>query len=1032
MKKTIRSLSYLALILAGGLVSAQVTGVVHDQNDLPEADMEVMIKGSDVIVYTDFDGKFDIDAKIGDALIINGKEHVVTSNQLGVIKYTSEELNLQEVIVTAYGTQTKESLTGSVGEVKAKEIANVTSANVVQGMTGKVAGVQVISNNGLPGTAPNVRFRGIGSINGSSAPLYVVDGVPFNGNVAAINNQDIESISFLKDASAAALYGNRGANGVIIITTKKGVKGKTRYNLDLKTGVASRGIPEYDIVKDSKQYYTNYHSLIKNSYVNLYGYDEPTAGYYASEYLVPYYLQYNTTNVADNAIVNPDGVFNPNAKILYQEDWADHLFKDGLYTNTYFSGAGATDETSYFFSLGYENNHTFMINSTFEKITGRAKIDTKIGDRIKVGTNLSYSTMAQNAPDGFSGDNSYSNPFYWSRNVGAIYPVYAYDANGNPVYTASGDRAYDDGTGTYGAFFRPYGSLQNPVATAKYDVKKNRYNQVFASAFATVNIVEGLDFTYNVTGEYANFAGKSADTNLYGDAVSSNGYLFNSNQNTTSFIQQQLLTYKRRFGNHNFDVLLGHENLDRQIDYMSVSGSNAILANSTYLDQYTMLIGASNSGNAYATEGYFARLNYDFANKYYINANVRRDGSSRFHKDNRWGNFYGVGAAWRISQEAFLKDSKVVNELKLKASYGEQGNDNLGYNFPYLDLVTGSQTTDAANTALTANHTFKGNKNITWETNANLNAGIELGLFNNRITIDAEYFIRKSKDMLYMKPLNISEGFSSVPENIGDMENRGFEVTLNADVVRNSDFKFSINANVTTLTNEITRLPQNNIVSGSYLLREGESMYSWYLREFAGVNPETGAALFYIVNPDTGEKTTTEVFTNATQQFIGKNSVPKIYGGFGFNAEYKGFDLGASFAYQAGGWGYDSQYMAFFDGYIGESFHKDYANTWTTTNKDAKLPVVIDQNYNNYYSTSTLGLIKSDYISLQNISLGYTFNKGLIESLGINSLRIYALADNVWVWSKRKGYDPRMSYTGVSGMQYSPIRTISGGVNFTF
>ncbi len=1032
MKRILTSLNLLAFLGLGGLAMAQVTGTVQDQNQFPSIDTEVTIKGTSTVVYTDENGEFNIDAKIGDVLIINSKEFVVTSNDLGVLTSKSEDVALQEVIVTAYGTQTKESLTGSVGEVKAKEIANVTAANVVQGMTGKVAGVQIISNNGLPGTAPNVRFRGIGSINGSSAPLYVVDGVPFNGDISAINNQDIESISFLKDASAAALYGNRGANGVIIITTKKGVKGKTRYNLDLKTGVASRGVPEYDIVKDAKQYYTNYHSLLKNSFVHLYGYNEPTAGYWASEYLVPYYLRYNVTNVASNAIVNADGEFNPDATILYQEDWADHLFKDGLYTNTYFSASGALDATSYFFSVGYENNHTYMINSTFEKVTGRAKVDTKIGERIKVGTNLAYSTMLQNAPDGFSGTNSYSNPFSWSRNIGAIYPVYAYDANGNPVYTSTGDRAYDDGTGTYSPYTRPYGAPQNPVATAKNDIKKNRYNQVFAGGYATLNIVDGLDFTYNVTGEFLNFNGKSIDTKLYGDAIPANGYLSNSMQNTTSFIQQQLLTYKKKFGDHNFDVLLGHENLDRQVDYMNVFGSNALLPNSAYLDQYTILISANNSGTPYATEGYFARLNYDYHNKYYINANVRRDGSSRFHPDNRWGTFFGIGAAWRIGQEEFLRNSKVINELKLKASYGEQGNDNLGYNFPYLDLVTGYQTVDASNTATTINHTFKGNKDITWETNANLNLGVELGLFDNRLTIDAEYFIRKSQDMLYMRPTNISEGFSSFPENIGDMENRGFEVTLNADLVRSKDFKFSINANVTTLENEITKLPKNNIISGSYILREGESMYSWYIREFAGVNPDTGAALFYVVDPVSGEKSTTEVFNNATIQFIDKNSVPKVYGGFGFNAEYKGFDLGASFAYQAGGWGYDSQYMGFFDGYIAESFHKDYANTWTVNNRDAKLPVVIDQNYNYYYSTSTLGLIKSDYISLQNISVGYTFKKGLIQNLGIESLRIYGLADNVWVWSKRKGYDPRMSYTGASGMQYSPIRTISGGVNFTF
>ena len=1010
---------------------AQVSGTVQDQDNLPIIDVEVLIKGTDTVVYTNEDGVFEIDAKIGDILIVNDKEIVVTSNTLGIIKAIEKSNhNLQEVIVTAYGTQTKESLTGSVAEVKADVIADVTSANVIQGLVGKVAGVQINSNNGLPGQAPTVRFRGIGSINGSSAPLYVVDGVPFNGDVSGINNQDIESISFLKDASAAALYGNRGANGVIIITTKKGKKGKTRYNLDLRTGVSSRGISEYDIVSDPKAYYTTYHSLIKNTYSHLYNYNDATAGYWASEYLIPYFLNYNITNVPGNKIVDADGNFNPDAKILYHEKWDDYLFKDGFYTNTYFSASGATDETNYFFSTGYEKNSTFMTNATYEKITSRLKVDTKLGSRIKVGGNLAYSHMLQNAPDGYTGTFYYSNPFLWSRNIGAIYPVHAYDKDGNPIYNQHGDRVFDDGTGKYTGVVRPYGAPQNPYGTAIHDVKKNRYNQVFASGYATVNIIEGLDFTYNVTGEFLNFSGKSADTTLFGDAVNASGYLSNSMQNTTSFIQQQLVTYKKRFGKHNFDVLLGHENLDRQVDYINVYGSNTLIEGSSYLALYSTLISGTNTGTPYATEGYFARLNYDFANKYYINGNIRRDGSSRFHKDNRWGTFYGIGAAWRISQENFLKDSKIINELKIKGSYGEQGNDNLGYNFPYTDLYYVYQSTE--NNGNPINQTFKGNKNITWETNANINTGIEIGLLDNRITIDAEYFNRKSKDMLYMRPLNLSEGFASYPENIGDMKNYGYEITLNADVIRNDKFKLGLNFNFTSLKNKITHLPKNNIISGNYILREGESMYSWYLREFAGVNSETGAAQFYIVDPTTGEKTITENYNSATLQFIGKNAVPKMYGGFGLNAEYKGIDFNVSFAYQTGGWGYDYEYMYFFDGGIAESFHKDYSKTWTTNNKNASMPVVLDQNSKQYYSTSTLGLIKSDYISLQNISLGYTIKSSAIKNIGIDSFRIYALADNVYVWSKRKGYDPRMSYTGTSGTQFSPIRTISGGVQFSF
>ncbi|MFB9120314.1 SusC/RagA family TonB-linked outer membrane protein [Bergeyella porcorum] len=973
------------------------------------------------------------------ALFFLGGAAVTAQKKDTVIKTKDIE---EVTVVVAYGKQTKESLTGSVAQVKSDVLKQVASANVVQGLTGKVAGVQITTNNGLPGTEPTVRFRGIGSINGSSAPLYVVDGVPFNGDIAAINNADIESMSFLKDASAAALYGNRGANGVIIITTKKGRKGKTRYNLDVKSGIAMRGIPEYDIITSPKEYYEAYHRMLKNGYINA-GEAVDVAHTSASNELVSLNntgLGYNVTNVAGDQIIGADGKFNPNASILYQESWADRLFKKGFYTNTYFSAAGGTDNTSFFYSLGYESNDTYMINSKFEKITARTKVDSKIGEKIKVGANLAYSNILQNAPDGFNGSTSYSNPFQWSRSIAPIYPVYAYTASGAPVYLPNGERAYDDGTGIYnGGMVRPYGSLQNPLATAIHDVKKNVTNQVFAGGYATLNLFRGLDFTYNVTGEFSNLRQHSMDTMLYGDAVGVGGRLYNYNTNIASLTQQQILTYERKFGGLGVQAMVGHETMNRNIDYISVNFQRGILTSSLASNHYLTLNGAQGRISPYATEGFFGRLNFDYDGKYFINANARRDGSSRFHKDNRWGNFFGLGAAWVVSKENFLKNSTWLNNLKLKASYGEQGNDNLGityeyyyYNFPYVDQFEVVQTTNAAETTISLSQTYKGNKNITWEKNANLNAGLELGLFNNRLTLDAEYFSRKSTDMLFLKPLPLSQGFESMPENIGDMVNRGVEVTANVAVVRTSDFEFNINANATYLKNEILRLSEPEILNGSYVLKPGNSMYTWRLREFAGVNPTNGAALFTVVNATTGEKTLTETYSEATLLDTGKSAVPKYYGGFGADAKYKNFDFAISFAYQFGGWGQDTMWLNRFSGDAGANFHKDYANTWTKSNTTASLPVLLPGNSKQYYGSSTMALIKSDYISLQNVSFGYTFDRDMMGNLGIDSLRVYAVADNVAVWSKRKGYDPRMSVRGISSSSYSPIRTISLGFNVGF
>ena len=1030
MRRRLTSLSFLAFLGLGTIAFAQVTGVVNDANNFPESDVEVTVKGTNKTAITDENGNFNIDAKVGDTLVVNGKEFKVTSTNLGALKFgTDENVDLGEVVVTAYGTQTKESLTGSVGEVKAKDIANVTSMNVMQGMTGKVAGVQIMSANGLPGQDPTVRFRGIGSINGSSSPLYVVDGVPFNGSISAINSQDIDSMTFLKDASAAALYGSRGANGVVIITTKKGKGGKPLYTLDLKSGVASRGVPDYNRINDPLKYYEAYGSLLKNSYIHLNGQTVEQAGILASNNLIngSNGLSYNITNVADNQLIDPvTGRVNPNAKVLYQENWNDFLQKDGFFTNTYFSVSGKSDKTAYYFSAGYEKNDSYVVNSGSEKITTRLKLDHEISDRFKVGGNIAYTNMTIRPILGYSGTSEIANPFYWNRFIAPIYPVHQYDANGNIVIDpVTGEKVFDSGIDNQ----RPFNSKLNPYATSVYNVRKDKRDQVFATGYATFNIIDGLDFTYNVTGELSNVIRNRMQTPLIGDAESYNGTVSAESERTFALTQQQLLTYKKRFGKHNIDVLLGHETLDRNKENIYALRNNLLIPDSPWVNNAGLLVDGQGYNTAYALEGYFARLNYDYENKYFINLNYRRDGSSRFHPDNRWGNFYGLGAAWRISQENFLKDSSWLNELKLKASYGEQGNDDLGYYFPYLDLYSINVATSGTDIAF--NQTFKGNKDITWEKNANFNAGIDLGLFSDRLRIEAEYFNRKSLDMLYMNPLPASQGFKEQPKNIGDMKNEGFEISLGADIVRNKEFTLTLNANFTRVKNTITSLP-TEVKTGSRIMRSGGAMYTWFLREFIGVNKETGAAQFVRIDPTTNEKTIVEDYSLATQQEIDKKGYAPYYGGFGLNLDWKGFDLSVNFAYQFGGYGYDSEYMAFYGGRTGYALSTDYNKTWTVDNKNANLPVNIIDNSKNYYSTSTLGLIKSDYLSLENISLGYTFNENLLSNIGIKSLRLYLLGDKLGVWSKRKGYDPRMAMTGISSSTYSMVRTISAGVNFNF
>ncbi|UGS21699.1 SusC/RagA family TonB-linked outer membrane protein [Flavobacterium cyclinae] len=1022
-----------------------VTGVVSDELG-PIAGANVVVEGTTRGTTTDFDGNYTIKVKNGEVLVFSytGKKNAkVTITAANSYNITLKDDVVQgiDVVVTAYGVQKKESITGSIAEVKAAEIENVASSNVIQGMVGKVAGVQVINNNGMPGDPPVVRFRGIGSINASSAPLYVVDGVPFNGDIASISNFDIESISFLKDASAAALYGNRGANGVIIVTTKKGKKGKSKVMFDSKVGFSSRAVKEYDILTSQREYYETYFSALKTTL--MFGptnYDATTAANVASQELITgsQGLAYNAYNVADNALINPaTGQLNPGAALLYDENYSDYLFGDGLFTQSVFNISGSDDNLTHFFSMGYEKNEGYVVNSGLEKITSRLKLDANILDgKIKFGGNFSYSHLFQDYLDGYTGGSTYSSPFFWTRTTAPIYPVYLYDTAGNPIFNSSGVHMFDDGTGFGAAPVRPFGSLQNPYATAINDVKKYQTDNLFVSGYVDINLYDGLNFVYTATGDLFNQNDRSLDTPLYGDAVNAGGRVSYSNNRTMSFTQQQLLKYNKDFGKHGFDLLLGHETLDRRTDYVYAERSKLLLPDSPYVNQAGVLQAGNAGGSSYALEGYFSRLNYDFDNKYYINASIRRDGSSRFHPDNRWGTFYGLGAAWRVSQEKFMSNISWLNEFKLKASYGEQGNDNLGLELPYLDQYTVSVTTDTS-LPVSFNLTQLGNRNITWEKKANFNAGFDLSLFDRRLNIEAEYFKNEVNDMLFNRPLPPSSGFSSIPDNVGSMQNVGFEVSLDAELIRKKDFSFGVNFNTTHYKNEITKLPENGqennrIVSGVYLREEGGSVYDFYMREFAGVNPLTGAALFWMDDATTGERVLTENYNQATQYKIGKSAIPDFYGGFGFNTNYKGFDMTVNFAYQFGGYGYDSIYMGSMSPSRGENFHSDYSKTWTVDNMNASLPRVEIGDPQNFYSTSSLGLVKSDYLSIQNISLGYTFNNDLTSKLGLSSLRVYSLIDNVHLWSKRQGYDPRLSLTGGSDNKYSLLRTVSFGMNVQF
>ncbi|MFP7656892.1 MULTISPECIES: SusC/RagA family TonB-linked outer membrane protein [Chryseobacterium] len=963
----------------------------------------------------------------------------------------TKEQQIEEVVVVAYGTQKKQSITGSITTINAKQLEDAQASNAVQSLTGKVGGVQISANSGQPGDPPQVRFRGIGSLSSSNNPLYVVDGVPFNGNINAISNQDIETISFLKDASANALYGSRGANGVILITTKKAKKGRFSVTFDTKFGVNSRAVKEYDIITDPGEYYEVFYNRLVTDGVYK-GMSMGNAVTNAINTMIPDYLVYNNYNVADNQIIDPaTGKINKNAKLLYHDDWNKNLFKDRVRQEYNINIANSSDKNDTYLSFGYLNDEGYVINSGFDRYTARLNNELRLTSDIKVGVNLNYARTEQNAPIQGASSSQYSNLFSWARNIAPIYPIWARNTNGGFILDSNGQRVYDFGTltGPMG-LARPYGGTLNPYGTTLLDIKRNSEDNLSGRAYASVNFLKDFNFTYNLgydllSGYYTNYS-----NNIGGDAAGYGGTITNATTNDYTVTNQQLLNWNKTFGKHSISAMVGHETSDFTSKMIAGVKNNIAIPDLPILSNGTKYSALNGFNDLYKVEGYLSRVNYNYDNKYFVNASFRRDGSSVFAPENRWGNFFGLGAAWVATNENFLKGNKVVTNLKLKASYGEQGNDNIlyagnvnlnnrtyfGYGRNYYAYESQYEVVPDSQGNATIVQVYEGNRDIKWEVSRNLNAGFELSLFN-RINIDAQYFERGVKDMIYNKPLPSSTGTRFISTNVGDMKNRGVEVSIDASIINNQDFTWNLFANATHYKNEITFLPAS-FVSGIFKFDKGSSAYTYYLRQFAGVDKKNGDALWYM-DDASGNKVTTNDYTKAKLYLSDKTLNPKAYGGFGTNVSYKGVSLAVNFAFQFGGYMYDNVYQGMLPSgpdNIGQNYHKDVYNTWTPTNTDAPLPA-LDLSRPNQMAASDLFLIKSDYISLQDASISYDFDKSILPQ-GLSGLRFGLYGTNLAMWSKRKGMDPRLASIGASANNglslnnYGVVRTISLGLTVKF
>ena len=1038
------------LFIGIGLVNAQVskvTGTVTSHEDgLPVVGASVLVKGTQVGTVTDIDGNFtitNVPSSAGTLVIsfIGMKTQEVAIQKIVKVELHSDSELLDEVTVVAYGTKRKQDLVGSISSVKKEIISNSQATSVTNALEGTVAGLQIVSSTGQPGSDASIVLRGIGSLSASNEALIVVDGVPFNGRLSDINPADIASINVSKDAVSNSLYGSRAAGGVVMVTTKSGSKDKVSINFNGTWGVTQRAYKDYNMVTDPGEFYRLTWYGIRNTQWAS-GMSIEDANLEASKLLLSELGNYNAFIIPEGEyLVTPDGNLNTNARLRYNDTFADALFNNAFRQEYNVSASGGNDKTDYYVSMGYLDNDSYVLGSSYNRFTARANINSQLKSWLKVGTNVGYSKTTQNGVQ--EGAGLASNPFSVARSWAPIYPVHAYDAEGNMKYYENGEPMYDAGNGeTDGTGKRPTATNQNVIANMNEDIRENVYNNLTSRSYIEISFLKNFKFTANYSYDFTNNSSTTYYTPLIGDGQSFGGRGTKGSYNTITTNFNQILAYSNAFGNHHLSAKMGHEAYKYEFKYLEGQKTNFFNPNNPelvnggqmqYIDSYTV---------DHNIEGYFVMADYDYDNKYYLSAAFRRDGTSRFL--NRWGNFWSVGGAWRISKEEFMNGTESwLNDLKLRASYGTQGNENIlsGYSYAYTPYMDQYQITWNGS-ELGYSPIFYGNPDLTWEKQNTFDVGVDFRLFD-RLYGSFEYFYRRTDDMLFQRPVAFSTaGRPYNWENLGAMKNAGIEFDLNVDIFNRPDLKWTVSVVGSHYKNRILTLPEENrkdgITDGLFNLREGKSRYEYYTYMYAGMNEE-GKPMWYKdelnENNEVVGRTTTTTYADATKYFLGKSALPDFNGGLNTTFSYKGIDLSIATAFQIGGYAYDYSYL---DG-MSQSFYvghnKDMWDTFNPETGKGKLPIWnANDSGNSFTQSSDLNLIKASYFSIRNITLGYTLPKNLMKKISVEKMRIYVTADNFALWSKRQGFDPRVSMAGASSSYggYSPMRVISGGINLSF
>ncbi len=1031
----------VALLFVGiGAAMAQVRSiqgsVLSSEDKLPIIGATVLVVGTSQGSITDIDGHFAINnipasaKKLRVSYVGMIPKEVAIADGLTIVLESNTQ-QLDEVTVVAYGTAKKNSLTGAYSAVKGDKIAETPATSFEKALQGQAAGVQIQSTSGQPGAATTVRIRGIGSISASSSPLYVIDGVAIAADdmskltdnstnpLSSLNPADIESVSILKDASAAALYGSRAANGVILITTKKGTAGKAKVNFKSQWSWSTLPSQGYDLMNAS-QHYKLYYQGFYNAAVAV-GETDPST--YANSKTQAIYRS-NPYNVA-NPLTGAKGTLTDGASLRYDADWLDNFYDTAMAQEYDLSVSGGSQDMKYFISMGYLDQDGIAKGSDYERYSGRANVSGKVNEWMSMGINSTYSLSKQNSAVGGTGGSS---GLYQALNVPNTVPIYKYDADGKIARDESGAVVYN--------YNNPIFNDMNGIAFASMDKYYTETARAIVNPYVDFNIY-GVKWHTSMSYDFLNLNETQWYNTAHGNGASANGRLsrystWNKAFGLTSTLNY-LFTVKE---DHHFNLLAGYEVNKTVKEFIHAEGIN-------FPEGMQSLNTAATPDEVEGTKdrermiSYLGRINYDYMNRYFASFSMRADGSSRFAPGHKWGTFWSLGLNWRLSEEAFIKDIEWINDLKVRASYGTSGNKSSSGYYGYYSLYK----TAAYNGELATYHSQFANDELTWEKAKNFNIGVDFSLFNNRLSGSLEYYHKQSDDLLLKRPLAGNTGIESILKNIGEMSNQGVELSLTSTNIDSKDFTWSTNFNASCNKNEITKYPQEMEIVGSKVRQEGYSVYEFYIPKWAGVDPNNGDPLWYYNDTDADGKTvqkTTNNYSKADKYHVG-DALPTVYGALTNSFSYKNFDFSFMLGYSFGGKVYDyAEASLLNDG--NSSPHQaitDQFDSWTPENPTAKNPIFVPNNQNNSNSRSTRFLHDADFIKLKSINLSYNLPKVLVEKAQLNGVRLYASIENIYTWNLDhdfKGYDVELG--GAAGSIDAgtvPLpRTVLFGVNVNF